>query len=876
MKKQHLGTSILLLILVSISQTTFAQSPVSSNSGERRVIDFRYAPGLWFSNIGFPEDGHKAVANEFGGLVYDFGPGPYNRPTTSVTVGAKDVSFKRDRQFLDDARVPIVRTDFHAENATGATLAATLYTETFSIVPNFALKAKTDPRFQRIEGINGSLAYATPPADADEAFRSVAWGTNRPILYEIQVPKGASQKVVMGFCEPYRNQPRGRMMEVVIEGAISRQIDLIADAGGKQNTPVAYVFEAKDENQDGILKVTVNAVPDVDPNIHLSAIWMFPSSRSFASTTLINPHFSDAELTIDAGIELENLPARIDAIRATYQGTSVTPQVFINTRRLLQFDANTGIMAFHARPFITTKPKAISAEKTDNGWVLTLPAGTKQVEVFAGEGQVAQNVFSTLPRLSSEITKSKAYWLRQVFPFGKFQTPDPQINRLITSSIRTIYQNREILNGKPRYQIGPSVYRGLWLGDGWYMAETMAQLGDMKRFKEMIDLFMTYQKPDGEFQFIHPVVAHREDFNFMWLMCRYASISQDWAWLREHWSAMSRALKAGRNLRNQTLKDGLPYYGLIPPSFTDGGISGEVAEYTSVHWALISLPQVAEIADKLGETADAAEARSLYQDFFKSYHAARKRDMRKDEFGNWYLPVPIGTTTPPNVPTKGQWTMGEAMIYGSFLAPHDSLAVGTVNMMAAHSVEGMPHSIAWLDGGVWTTQTGFLADMNNLQGNPERANDLMNAYANHAAPVGTWAEEQMPAGSTRTGGDFPDGWESSNFIRATMHLVAFEYVDQLLLFNAMPLDWLNPNAKLVLDKINMKHGQFSLNMQVSPNGKRVSIIISSRPHANEPAPIVAKPITLNLKRFKEAGFSTTADSMSLNWGETLRLTLTKK
>ncbi|MEN8202675.1 MAG: hypothetical protein ABFS28_08775, partial [Bacteroidota bacterium] len=62
--------------------------------------------------------------------------------------------------------------------------------------------------------------------------------------------------------------------------------------------------------------------------------------------------------------------------------------------------------------------------------------------------------------------RSNKYWADLNLPYNKIVVPDENIQNLLKSSIRNIYQAREEDNGLLSFQVGPTVYRGLWVVDG--------------------------------------------------------------------------------------------------------------------------------------------------------------------------------------------------------------------------------------------------------------------------------------------------------------------------------------------------------------------------------------------------------------------------
>ena len=73
--------------------------------------------------------------------------------------------------------------------------------------------------------------------------------------------------------------------------------------------------------------------------------------------------------------------------------------------------------------------------------------------------------------------EAEKYWEHLDLPYGRIEVPDAGVQALLDSSIRNIYQAREIKKGLPAFQVGPTCYRGLWVVDGSFSMESIAYLG---------------------------------------------------------------------------------------------------------------------------------------------------------------------------------------------------------------------------------------------------------------------------------------------------------------------------------------------------------------------------------------------------------------
>src|SRR5690606_3154679 len=176
-----------------------------------------------------------------------------------------------------------------------------------------------------------------------------------------------------------------------------------------------------------------------------------------------------------------------------------------------------------------------------------------------------------------------------------------------------------------------------------------------------------------------PHVMYRETASYIQQMVMYAEYSGNDAWLLNRWDHIQSGLRFLRELRESTLSDpNAVYYGLFPPGFTDGGLAGVNAEYSSVYYTLGALHSALRTARRLEIDEPEIDVwRKFYVDLRTSFNNAAQRDMRKDEFGNWFLPMKIGETDPDVRPTMAQWGILEAINYSELFSKGDSLAEGT-------------------------------------------------------------------------------------------------------------------------------------------------------------------------------------------------------
>ncbi len=440
-----------------------------------------------------------------------------------------------------------------------------------------------------------------------------------------------------------------------------------------------------------------------------------------------------------------------------------------------------------------------------------------------------------------------AYWKDAPLPYGHVQVPDEQIQALFDASIRNIWQAREIKNGLPAFQVGPTVYRSLWVVDGAFILEAAALLGAGQEARAGIARELTYQKADGGIEVLKGVIADGLDgkpwpqesggseanFNYskengiaLWTFLRHAQLTQDKNWLATVYPKMQQIAEHIRQLRLASFKNDTPLDdGLIPPGLTDGGQNGFVPEYSNTLWNLVGLRSFIEAARWLGRDTDAARWQAEYDDFLATFHRAAVRDAKVDPYGNRYLPNRMDGA---DLPQRGQWAFMQAVYPGEVLEKDDPIVAGNMAMLKATLKEEMVYGSGWDEHGIWTYLSSFFAHALLWKGDYAAVVQQLYAFANHAAPTLAWREEQtlreQPFSPT---GDMPHNWASAEFIRLVIHMIELDRGKELHLLEAIPGTWLKPNAVTSLSKVATPFGPLTMNFLVSPDGKTAKLHVEA-------------------------------------------------
>ncbi len=866
--------------LVVIALSIFSLSVVA----QLRTIDYRFSPEYSFTPIGFVDDWQKTMVNDRGSLLYDFGPGPYVRPNTIVGIRLKGVTLATTSQRLHNAHTPLVSTKLSGGNAA-------LDLESFAIVPRSDHTSEAPPGLPAVKrslGLNGALAWAHPPGGVDPAFRNVAWGTNRPIVYDIEIDRGSQKRVGVGFCESYRTVPGSRMVEIRVEGSAPKTIDLLADAA--QNQPQVVMVDGVDQDGDGRLHIELRPyAANKDPNIIVNGVWVFSTGTDVTAEEIISGQASKrAEVYLDCGREpeVQMLPTRIDALRGSIDAKQSVPVIEVRTRRECAFDAKTGVLMFDGRPFVASRPRPVSAVRTPEGWELELPRGARTVELIAINGYRLPINIARIPDLKKERSRMVDWWSKSSYPKDRIAVPDKNLQFLLDAGMRTLYQLRDVVDGVPQFQPGSTVYRGVWIHDAVYDIDAALMEGDTAGARRATEGLFQFQDSGGKVRVMWPVEMQRETPHLIWLMDRYARLKNDRDWLRRNWQRLAAGMSYIQTARKSTMKDSASLsYGLMPPGFIDGGVPGVSSDYSSVYWALIAAEAAVDAARWLGKTSDAAAWDAFREDLLKSFRATAARDMRKDPYGNHYLTVKVADTT-KDVPQRGQWVLCEAVNLGDIFPKDDPIVRGTLAVLDTSCIQGLPVSFGWLTGGigVWFAPLYGLAQFEN--GNVARAHEILYAFANHATPLGAWAEEQMPKGAgPRTTGDFPTNSAYVGMLKLVISLLADDRGKSMELLRGLPPGWLMPGSRTRVRELLTKFGRISVEVEVSPNGKNALLRIQSTTYSDLDDSMAQYTDATSYQRialdaFRQAGFRAEDGSglpaeMMNRWGQDLVLKLKK-
>lgn len=809
------------LVAFAALSTVLATSMIC-RAEDSAVVDFRYAPPEWQTAICLPDDPHKSLVDRSGELLYHYAQGGREFGTrVSVEVVPEAVW---QRQELLSPRVPVVRTFRAAEglDIVEEAYAVTNLRQTSPLPPGSPLR--------RLDGADVNRDWAKPPAGTDPSLHHIAVHHGGSLRFELAVPPGAPCQVALALCEGWWSEPGKRVQRLRVEGAPPRTVDSMADIG--HNQVGAFWFEAHDANHDGRIEITVEAAPEAaDQNTILNGLWVFAADQAPDSTALLAGALNSLAVARLGEVRPAG-PARNDVIlvELTNHGASkrtLEPRLVVDTTLEFEFHPEVQCVTIGGHETLTTSRRMIGvAGEAGPRRVIQL----EPLAVAAGEratfflrysaGGVIVPEPATVRQAIACREQAVKYWEHAPLPFGRVTVPDPGVQALLDSSIRNIWQAREIKKGLPAFQVGPTCYRGLWIVDGAFLLEAAALLGAGKEARSGVAYELTYQQPDGRIEVMKDF--SKENGIVLWTGVRHAQLTQDRTWLESVWPRLERVADHIRSLRAQTLTNASRLDdGLVPAGFPDGGIGGVHEEYTNPYWNLVGLHAFIQAAHWLGKADRAAAWQAEYNDFLAAYRRAAQRDLKRDAHGHAYVPIRMDGQ---DLPQRGQWAFCHAVYPGQIFAPDDPLVASTMAMLEATEREGMVYGTGWDPTGIWNYFASFYGHAWLWQGNGRKASQVLTAFANHAAPTLVWREEQSLKGEPfKKVGDMPHNWASAEFIRLTVHLLALDRGNELHLLEGLPPAWLGAGMVTRLDGIATPFGPLSMTVKADRSGKQATL-----------------------------------------------------
>ncbi len=464
---------------------------------------------------------------------------------------------------------------------------------------------------------------------------------------------------------------------------------------------------------------------------------------------------------------------------------------------------------------------------------------------FPQDGQPADQLSAGFSDPDSLIAQERSAWQSRKW-FGSVDWNYPaKHGEFLTACARNIQQAREIKEGRRVFQVGPTVYRGLWIVDGNFLLEAARYLGYDKEADEGLRAEWSKQVPTGQVIAAVPGEHWKDTAIAMFTLVRQCELKNDWRDFRDLEPNVIKAIDFLVSVRDRARGgDSINgSYGILAPGFADGGIDGVRSEFTNTVWTLAALLAVSNAAKRLGMNS-LGRAASFYAELRAAFERAAASEMTQHPDGFRYLPM-LAKDDPArrdpdewnrSRPQSAQWALSHAIFPGNVFEMNDPIVQGHIALMQSCTREDIPAETGWLRHEcVWNYGASFAAHVYLWAGLHGWARRTFAGFLNHASPLYCWREEQ-PLQDALLGqdwGDMPHNWASAECIRYLRHMLVLEDGLKLRLLEGFTGQAAPLKSAHSLQNTPTRFGRIDL--AIEPDGAAYRIRFQRRPGTVEPA-----------------------------------------
>lgn len=445
---------------------------------------------------------------------------------------------------------------------------------------------------------------------------------------------------------------------------------------------------------------------------------------------------------------------------------------------------------------------------------------------FPQEGQAVERIKGGLKEPEQLLSEARAFWQAWKPVGGQLDWHLGDCHQaFLNACARNILQSCEIKNGKKLFQVGPTVYRGLWFIDGTFLLEAARYLGYDKEAQEGLDAMWDLQNDQGAF-FAGAGQYHWKDTAAaLYSLARQADLAQNWGMFQELWTDAFKAVMFLKGIRDKAFRDGTPNgnYHLMPEGFGDSGIGGVRPEFTNTLWTIIGLKAILSVAKRLN-LPRRDEVSLFYGELLMKFTDASRMEMREHKNGFKYLPMlmkadPAWSHADKRnrpQPQVAQCYLSHAIHPGWILQKDSPIIPGHIELMKAVAEEDIPAETGWLaHDAVWTYNAPMVAQVYLWARMPELARKTFAGFLNHASPLYAWREEQSLLAShlDKYIGDMPHNWASAECVRFLRHMLVMEDESRLRLLDGIVAEDLLAKKPLSISYSPTRWGRVSLSLE---------------------------------------------------------------
>jgi hypothetical protein len=405
-------------------------------------------------------------------------------------------------------------------------------------------------------------------------------------------------------------------------------------------------------------------------------------------------------------------------------------------------------------------------------------------------------------------------WVKKL---SAFEIQLPPAASAVVETLKTAAAHILINRDGPALQPGPRRYSRSWIRDGALMGAALARVGLPEAGRDFIRWYAGYQTPDGNL----PDCVDREGCEWLpefdaWGQLIFAVMdhyrfSGDQAFLAELWPAVHKSvdylegLRAQRHTPEYQTAERRARYGLLPESMShEGYMAHPVHAYWDDFWALRGLKDAAEMAEILGNQAEARRIAGLRQGLQRDLYDSLDRVIRG--YGLDFVPGSVEFADFDPSATSIALTVADELHH----LPRPAIDQTYEKYLDGFRARARGQ-IPWANYSAYEIRIiGALVRL----GRRQEAHELLNFFLadRRIHPWNQWPEISWrdPLGPSFIG-DMPHSWIGAEYILAVRSLFVYEReADQSLVIAAgIPDAWLEGGGEVSVRDLPTYHGRLS-------------------------------------------------------------------
>jgi hypothetical protein len=357
------------------------------------------------------------------------------------------------------------------------------------------------------------------------------------------------------------------------------------------------------------------------------------------------------------------------------------------------------------------------------------------------------------------------------------------------------------------------------------------RLGHVSDARAFLEWFVPFVFADGKVpccvdsRGADPVAENDSDGELLYLAAEYWRMSGDTATVRRLWpklrlsAAHLDSLRQTRRTAQYRTPDSSLVFGLLPPSISHEGYSAKPAySFWDDFWGVRGMADAALLARLAGNARDASRFAAASSEFRADVVNAVARSMAVHKMAL----IPGASELGDVDPTSTTIALEPAQLLG--VLP-DAAVHATFDAAWKSFVDRQSGKTSWeaYTPYEWRTVGSFIR-----LGQPDHALTLARWFMNARRPPEwnqwgevVWKDPRAP----KFVGDIPHGWVASDFIRASLDMIAYEREsDSTLVVGAgIPFEWANDPKGVTVRGLRTWWGSLSLRAEPSTSGVRVTV-----------------------------------------------------